>query len=162
MRSSTDVYIFGDQSIPVLDGLQELLMVKDDAPLTAFLNNSISAIQQEISALPSTEKEEIPRGDTLALLLNAVRKGTGHTAIESAFLCIYEIGYYIEYVPRQAVDETMIILKQASGYLLNRDDNTLQQTHHFLLAFAPDHLPLQLSAARPTSSTSRDSVSKLL
>lgn len=96
MTASTNVYIFGDQSNAVHDKLQGLLQVKDNAILSRFLSESFLVIRHEIQALPAREKDCIPPAESLGLLLEAVRRTGSHAALESSFLCIYEIGYYIE------------------------------------------------------------------
>ncbi|ENH68137.1 Aflatoxin biosynthesis polyketide synthase [Fusarium oxysporum f. sp. cubense race 1] len=100
MASSTDVYVFGDQSTPVLDKLQALLRVKDNALLTSFLGEAFLAVRHEIVSLSSIERKSIPEAESLSLLLEGVRRSEPHAALDSAFVCIYEIGYYIDYLAR--------------------------------------------------------------
>ncbi|KAB8237687.1 type I polyketide synthase [Aspergillus alliaceus] len=100
MTSSADVYVFGDQSISVLDKLQRLVQVKDNAILASFLRKAFWAIQRETRALPSTDRKSIAQAESLGLLVEAVRRNTTHAALESCFLCVYEIGYYIDYLAR--------------------------------------------------------------
>nr|ALQ32777.1 putative polyketide synthase [Fusarium babinda] len=100
MATLTDVYVFGDQSIPVLDKLQGLLLVKDNALLTSFLTEAFLAIRREIVALPTTERNSIPQAESLGLLLDGVKRNEPHPALDSVFLCIYEFGYYIDYIAR--------------------------------------------------------------
>ena len=96
MSSSTDIFVFGDQSTAVLDKLQKLLHVKDNAILRSFLSEAFLAIRHETESLPSRDKESVAQAESLGLLLEAARTSTGHAALDSSFLCIYEIGYYIE------------------------------------------------------------------
>lgn len=96
MASSADVYVFGDQSTPVLDKLQALVRVKDNALLTSFLGEAFLAVRREIVSLSSLERKSIPEAESLSLLLEGVRRSEPHAALDSAFVCIYEIGYYIE------------------------------------------------------------------
>nr|ALQ33037.1 putative polyketide synthase [Fusarium thapsinum] len=100
MASSVDVYVFGDQSTPVLDKLQALVRVKDNALLTSFLGEAFLAVRREIVSLSSLEKKSIPEAESLSLLLEGVRRSEPHAALDSAFVCIYEIGYYIDYLAR--------------------------------------------------------------
>ncbi|EXL92030.1 polyketide synthase [Fusarium oxysporum II5] len=100
MASSTDLYVFGDQSTPVLDKLQTLLRVKDNALLTSFLGEAFLAVRHEIVSLSSIERKSIPEAESLSLLLEGVRRSEPHAALDSAFVCIYEIGYYIDYLAR--------------------------------------------------------------
>jgi naphtho-gamma-pyrone polyketide synthase len=96
MAASTDVYVFGDQSIAVLDKLQGLLQVEDNAILATFLREAFFAIRRETGSLPARERDSIAQAENLGLLLEAVRRDTSHAALDGCFLCIYEIGYYIE------------------------------------------------------------------
>ncbi|KAG5775036.1 hypothetical protein H9Q73_011283 [Fusarium xylarioides] len=100
MASSADVYVFGDQSTPVLDKLQTLVRVKDNAPLNSFLGEAFLAVRREIVSLSSLERKSIPEAESLSLLLEGVRRSEPHAALDSAFVCIYEIGYYIDYLAR--------------------------------------------------------------
>ncbi|CVK91833.1 bikaverin cluster-polyketide synthase [Fusarium mangiferae] len=100
MASSADVYVFGDQSTPVLDKLQALVRVKDNALLTSFLGEAFLAVRREIISLSSLERKSIPEAESLSLLLEGVRRSEPHAALDSAFVCIYEIGYYIDYLAR--------------------------------------------------------------
>lgn len=96
MASSTDVYIFGDQTLCVLKNLQNLLLVHDNAPLSIFLDEAFSVVHREISCLPSTEKDRFPRAETFGLLLDAIQNGKHHAALDSACVCVYEIGSYLQ------------------------------------------------------------------
>nr|ALQ32989.1 putative polyketide synthase [Fusarium sp. NRRL 52700] len=100
MASSADVYVFGDQSTPILDKLQALVRVKDNALLTSFLGEAFLAVRREIVSLSSLERKAIPEAESLSLLLEGVRRSEPHAALDSAFVCIYEIGYYIDYLAR--------------------------------------------------------------
>ncbi|KAI1126483.1 polyketide synthase [Nemania abortiva] len=100
MAALNDVYIFGDQSIPVLDKLQRLMHVKDNALLNSFVNESFLAVRRETNSLSSIDRQSIAQAENLGLLLEMVGKSTPHAALDSCFLCIYEIGYYLEYLYR--------------------------------------------------------------
>ncbi|KAE8356309.1 hypothetical protein BDV28DRAFT_145344 [Aspergillus coremiiformis] len=92
----TNIYLFGDQSIPTDGGLRKLLLGMSKNPtLKSFLDEAFFAIQREISYLPSKERVSLPEAHTLALFLDAIQKGRRHVALESALLCLYEIGEYI-------------------------------------------------------------------
>ena len=93
---TTEIYIFGDQTKPVFRELGNLILVGGNFILTTFLNESFFSIQREISALPSTERDELPRAESFGLLVEAARKGEPHGALDSACLCAYEIGSYIQ------------------------------------------------------------------
>lgn len=97
MGTSTNIYLFGDQTIRVQGHLQGLLYVADNGILTSFLEKAFLAIQQEISRLPAAERDAFPQTETLGLLLDSInRNGKHHAALESALVCIYELGYYIK------------------------------------------------------------------
>ncbi|KAI1152845.1 polyketide synthase [Nemania diffusa] len=99
MAALNDVYIFGDQSIPVLDKLKNLLRVKDNTFLNSFVNESFLAVQRETNSLASIDRQSIAQAENLGLLLEMVGKSAPHAALDSCFLCIYEIGYYLEQHP---------------------------------------------------------------
>lgn len=92
------VYLFGDQTVPVLDSLRSLLLVQHNAPMKAFLDEALSALRLCISTLPATERLEFPQIESLGLLLEAMQKGPSHAALDSVCLCIYQIAYYMESV----------------------------------------------------------------
>ncbi|KAJ8115386.1 hypothetical protein ONZ43_g4677 [Nemania bipapillata] len=100
MASLSDIYIFGDQSIPVLDKLQRLLRIKDNAFFNSFINESFLAIRRETNSLSSIDRQSIAQAENLGLLLEIIGNSTPHAALDSCFLCIYEIGYYLEYLYR--------------------------------------------------------------
>lgn len=90
-----DVYIFGDQTAHVASKLQDLLQIKGNNTLTSFLFEGYLAIRQEIARLPASEQDDLPQTETLGLLLDAIKKGKRHPALDSALLCLYEIGEYV-------------------------------------------------------------------
>lgn len=94
--TTTEVYIFGDQTKPVFRDLSNLILVGGNAILTTFLNDSFFSIQREISTLPAAERDELPRVESFGLLVEAAQKGEPHGALDSACLCAYEIGSYIQ------------------------------------------------------------------
>ncbi|KAE8373992.1 hypothetical protein BDV26DRAFT_296398 [Aspergillus bertholletiae] len=89
------VYLFGDQTVRVDGPLHNLLRVKDSPALNSFLDEAFLAIRRQISLLPVNERTSLPDSHTLPLLLDAVRRGRRHVALESALVCLYEIGQYI-------------------------------------------------------------------
>ncbi|KAM5343388.1 hypothetical protein ACJ41O_011925 [Fusarium nematophilum] len=101
--SSTDIYVFGDQTLPVLDSLQGLLLIRDNSILKQFLDEAYIAVRREISGVPATERSGFPQTETLGLALEAIRRGQHSTALDSALLCIYEIGYYIDFIAKRQI-----------------------------------------------------------
>lgn len=91
----TDVYVFGDQSLRVEDSLQNLALIQDNAPLALFLREAFSTLKREAANLSPIEKAGLPQADTLGLLLDGMKRGERHAALDSACACIYEVGYYI-------------------------------------------------------------------
>lgn len=92
------IYVFGDQAIRVEEQLLDLLHVKGCSILTTFLREATIAVQEAVAGLPPAERAAFPTVETLGFLLDAVKKGSSHVALDSALVCIYEIGYYIRYV----------------------------------------------------------------
>lgn len=94
--STTEIYIFGDQTRPVFRDLGNLILVGGNPILTTFLNESFFSIQREISSLRTTEKNELPQVESFGLLVEAAQKSEPHGALDSACLCAYEVGSYIQ------------------------------------------------------------------
>ncbi|KOC18793.1 putative polyketide synthase [Aspergillus flavus AF70] len=90
-----NIYIFGDQTVRVDDAVHKLLHVKNNPILKSFLDESFAAIRKQIFLLPANERTSLPDAHTLPLLLEAVRRGRRHVALESALVCLCEIGQYI-------------------------------------------------------------------
>ncbi|OGM43340.1 putative polyketide synthase [Aspergillus bombycis] len=90
------IYLFGDQTVRVDDALYKLLYVKNNPTLKSFLDDAFAALRKEISSLPANERASLPDAHTLPLLLGAVRNGRRHVALDSALVCLYEIGQYIQ------------------------------------------------------------------
>lgn len=90
-----NIYLFGDQTIQVDDALHKLLHVKDNPILKSFLDEAFAAVRKQIFLLPANERASLPDAHTFPLLLDAVRAGQRHVALESALVCLCEIGQYI-------------------------------------------------------------------
>ncbi|KAM0226570.1 hypothetical protein ACHAQD_000494 [Fusarium lateritium] len=103
---SSNVYVFGDQSTPVLGDLQGLLRINNNALLQTFFNEAFVAIQRETEVLHPIDKKHMVRAESLSLLIDEVKRGATHAALESCFLCIYEVGYYLEYLARSNIEHT--------------------------------------------------------
>ncbi|KAK8105018.1 Conidial yellow pigment biosynthesis polyketide synthase [Apiospora kogelbergensis] len=95
MQDPSNIYVFGDQTLDVLKNLQGLLL-SESALVTEFLDGSFRILRREISQLPSSKKQEFPLPETLGLLLEAAQdRKRRHPALDSAFVIIYEIAYYV-------------------------------------------------------------------
>ncbi|KAM0351780.1 hypothetical protein ACHAPU_002292 [Fusarium lateritium] len=105
--SFSNVYVFGDQSTPVHDNLHALIRTKNNALVQSFLEGAFACIQHETEALPATDKSSIPRAESLSLLVDEVRRGATHSALESCFLCIYQIGCYLEHLAHSNIDHAL-------------------------------------------------------
>ncbi|KAJ6784566.1 hypothetical protein PWT90_06486 [Aphanocladium album] len=103
MSSSPRVVLFGDQTNAVEHKLQGLIAGSSNVILAEFLNAAFRAIQKEIYKLPSTDGMQMPRSETLGLLIDAVQSGKRHAALDNALLCMYEVGLYLSHVSRCAV-----------------------------------------------------------
>ncbi|CAJ0552555.1 Ff.00g006330.m01.CDS01 [Fusarium sp. VM40] len=97
------VFIFGDQSVPILDALQTTLLIRDNAILKQYLDEAFLALRREISTLPAQERSSFSQAETLGLVLEDVRKGQHGAALDSALLCLYEIAYYIELISKRGL-----------------------------------------------------------
>ncbi|KAM0278167.1 hypothetical protein ACHAO9_012273 [Fusarium lateritium] len=97
------VFIFGDQSVPIVDALQVILLIRDNAILKQYLDKAFLSLRREISILPAQDRSSFPQAETLGLVLEDVRKGQHSAALDSALLCIYEIAYYIEFMSKRGL-----------------------------------------------------------
>ena len=131
---STDVFIFGDQTTRVEANLCDLILVRNDALLSSFLNESFLILQREISTLPAPERAPLSKFRTLGLFVEAIKSGKRHAALESACCCIYEIGYYMRCVKshvRKALEYGSLYLHVPDWYP-SKDGHTPQRMHIFL------------------------------
>lgn len=95
MASSSHIILFGDQTNAVEDKLQALLADSGNVILVDFLDTAFRAVQRSIYSIPRTDAVLLPRSETLGLLIDAVRAGTRHAALDNALLCMYEIGQFV-------------------------------------------------------------------
>jgi naphtho-gamma-pyrone polyketide synthase len=92
MGGDIKVLLFGDQSEERFEELRALVKVTDNPLLTTFLEKAYLTLREEVSRLPYVTRS-LPGFTSIETLLwrygeTAVR----HPAIESALVCIHQIG----------------------------------------------------------------------
>jgi naphtho-gamma-pyrone polyketide synthase len=94
MERSARLFLFGDQTASFDTDIRQLLQVKDNVILTAFLKQAHVAIRDEISKLPPRERELFPRSTSVVELLSKHGRKT-NPALESTLTAICELGCFM-------------------------------------------------------------------
>jgi naphtho-gamma-pyrone polyketide synthase len=95
MERSTQLLLFGDQTTSIETGLRQLLRIKGNVVLTAFLEQVHFAIRKEISHLSVSERGHFPRSTSVVELLTKYNEKR-NAALDSTLTCIYQLGCFIK------------------------------------------------------------------
>ena len=95
MESSSQIFIFGDQTTAFDKELRQLLHVKDNVVLRSFFERTTYALRVEIAQLPAPKREKFPRFTNLLDLLARRRELENNPALELALLCISQLACFI-------------------------------------------------------------------
>lgn len=95
MERSTQLLLFGDQTSSFDSGLRQLLKIKGNGALTAFLERAHFAIRHEVAQLPLSDRELFPRFTGIMDLLSRCEE-KGNAVLESVLTCIYQLGCFIK------------------------------------------------------------------
>ena len=90
-----DLYVFGDQTAPFEQALQDLLLTRDHPLVTRFLTDVFTELHDEIEQLSALERKRIPWAETLGLLIGKITAGQRHAGLDSALVCAFEIAQYL-------------------------------------------------------------------
>ncbi|KAF1825033.1 polyketide synthase [Dissoconium aciculare CBS 342.82] len=94
----SNVLLFGDQTAEQYPLLHRIVLRKDNALVSNFIERVALAIREETRQLPRSQRNAIPDFLTLSNLVEAYyQKGDKVPALESAFLTATQIGHYIGY-----------------------------------------------------------------
>ncbi|OAP55326.1 hypothetical protein AYL99_10299 [Fonsecaea erecta] len=97
MGRDIKVLLFGDQSEERFDDLRELVTVIDNPLLSTFLEKAYFILRDEVTRLPYVTRG-LPGFTSIETLLWRYREaGVRHPAIESALVCIHQIGTLLRY-----------------------------------------------------------------
>jgi noranthrone synthase len=95
MAPKTHLFVFGDQTAPVVPKLLELLAVRDCPILVAFLEQSHYVLRaQIIRSLPPSEHKAQRTAD-LAELVQRYAHGQLNAAFQTALSCLCNLGLFI-------------------------------------------------------------------
>lgn len=92
-----NVYLIGDSTFDVGQGLHALLAHSDSPLLHAFFTSASAVLQQEVHGLVSTLRADFPRFSSVQDLVALAREGSLHPALHKALVCIYHLGVFIRY-----------------------------------------------------------------
>ena len=116
VMESCQVFVFGDLTIPFEEDLRQLLHTKGHGSLSSFFDRVGFALREEITKLPSRQQHLLPRFTTLVDLLFRVKESEGAPALKFALLCLYQIGQFIRYEPRNCFQQSSLWLTDHSRY----------------------------------------------
>ncbi|KAF2717199.1 polyketide synthase [Polychaeton citri CBS 116435] len=92
------VLLFGDQTADQYALIHKIALRKDNALVSTFAEKVAVVLREETSALPRTQRSQIPDFLTLNDLLEMYyQKGVKIPTIESAFVTIAQLGHFIGY-----------------------------------------------------------------
>lgn len=95
MESSTQVFVFGDQTSLSIVDLRQLLHVNDNTFLSSFLDSANYALRVEIADLPVIKQEWFPRFTTFLDLLAESHQSGNNPALGLALQCTNQLARFI-------------------------------------------------------------------
>ena len=98
MDPSSQVFLFGDQTVAFTADLRQLLHVNDNVVLKSFFERAHYALRLEIAQLPARQQEWFPRFTSLLELAAHHRESTSNPALELSLLCLNQLARFIWYV----------------------------------------------------------------
>ena len=94
--STSQVFLFGDQTSVFESDLRSLLHDKDNASLRTFFEKAHYALRVEIAGLPVSQRELFPRFTCVLDLLQHYRESGGNPALGLALLTLNHLGRFIK------------------------------------------------------------------
>lgn len=91
------LFLFGDLTTSFDEDLRQLLHVRGNGTLSAFLDQVGFTLREEFGNLPGGQQDLFPNFTTLVDLLSKVEEAQGAPALKFALLCLYQIGQFIRY-----------------------------------------------------------------
>lgn len=97
MDSTSNIYLFGDQTNPFESDLTQIFHTKDCSLLSSFIEQVYHLLRLEISKLGTLQQKWFPRFTSIIDLL-ARRSDIGsNPALDSAILCLTQLASFIRY-----------------------------------------------------------------
>ncbi|KAH8702107.1 conidial pigment polyketide synthase PksP/Alb1 [Talaromyces proteolyticus] len=97
MGTTSQVYLFGDQTGEFDSGLRRLIQAKNNSLVTSFFERCFYALRHEIAQLPPSDRRNFPRFTSIVDLLARYRVTGPNPALESALTTIYQLGSFISH-----------------------------------------------------------------
>jgi naphtho-gamma-pyrone polyketide synthase len=94
--STSQVFIFGDQTSAFESDLRSLLHNKENESLRSFFEKAHYALRVEIARLPISQRELFPRFTCILDLLQHYRESGGNPALGLALLTLNHLGRFIK------------------------------------------------------------------
>ncbi|TVY82050.1 Non-reducing polyketide synthase [Lachnellula suecica] len=95
MDGKITLYLFGDQSEDIAEGLRSLICSVRDPILDAFLTKSYEAIRSEFQRIPWSKSKSTPKFASLLDLLALQKGGFRSVPLSHALTMTYQIGLFI-------------------------------------------------------------------
>ena len=94
--STSQVFVFGDQTSAFESDLRSLLHDKGNESLRSFFEKANYALRVEISCLPISQREIFPRFTCILDLLQHFRESGGNPALGLALLTLNHLARFIK------------------------------------------------------------------
>jgi naphtho-gamma-pyrone polyketide synthase len=94
--SSSQVFVFGDQTSAFEADLRTLLHIKDNESLRSFFEKANYALRVEIAKLPISQQELFPRFTCVLDRLQNYRASGGNPALGLSLLTLNHLGRFIK------------------------------------------------------------------
>jgi len=96
MAQGRRILVFGDQTYNFAPRLRELLAIKDNPILTAFLEQAHYVVRAQMIRTLAPQEHKIARTSDLAHMLQKYIDGKLTSAFQTALSCITQIGGFIQ------------------------------------------------------------------
>ena len=97
MDGGTRIFVFGDQTDDIADGLRDLLSPNENAGyfLQPFFTKAYLEIRAELGRI--AQGEDFQRFSSIQDLAALHRRGQLHPSLHPALACVFQLGYFIRY-----------------------------------------------------------------
>lgn len=96
MSHHTRLFLFGDQTHDFVPKLNELLALKDNLILQAFLEQAHYVIRAQMFHSLPFQEHKISRTSSLASMVQKYADGNLNSAFQTALSCVCQLGCFIQ------------------------------------------------------------------
>jgi len=96
MAHSTRVFLFGDQTTDFVPKLRELLTIRDNPLLTAFLEQAHYVVRAQMMQVLPPGEHKVSRTANLAEMVQKYADGKLSPAFQTALSCICQLGSFMQ------------------------------------------------------------------